>query len=202
MQLLFFLECSSLFLHFFTYLLCLSLLLVSLRAFIIFFFANRILPHNFFQILITYVLHEHFSICKIKCLSIISILWSFCFSHHWLFWALAHEGCALTNVCSGGSNHILTKSFNIVINQILKNWKVKNGKFRYHARNNCRKKQKQKVGIIELRSTEMGLHRELGSTHVQSRFWLAVVLVFLEECKEVETEIILLFLQELMVASN
>lgn len=75
-----------------------------------------------------------------------------------MIWALAH-GCVLVRVFSGDSSHIsYFNRFNILIKQILKNWKGKNRMFRDHARSKCRKKQKEKVGIIEHGHEEMGIH--------------------------------------------
>lgn len=68
---------------------------------------------------------------------------------------------------------ILTERFNILINQILENWKGKSGILRCHTRSSCRKKPTEKRSWnYEASSAERGL----GPRQLHSSGPLAVVL--------------------------
>lgn len=85
-----FLKCSSSFLHLAISCSSSASVSVSPTALSLFLFTNRNLLYKWMQILVTYILHEPFSLCTDECLFIINPLWWFCFSHQWLVWALAH----------------------------------------------------------------------------------------------------------------
>lgn len=106
-----------------------------------------------------------------------------------MVWVLAPDNVLyLVRIFSGDSNHISDfNRFNVLINQILKNGKGKTGIFRDQTRNNCRMKQKEKVGITKFRHEER-VSVDLGPSHLQKSVMRS-------------KEMILLLIQEQMAAN-
>lgn len=127
----------------FTFFVQLLLLFVTLIAPSLFLFCCRTLPHNFIQIL----LHTPFmssspcwiltqSWILINSESISAIL--FCSSLVCLGTSMVYQSGSIQETET--ISVILIERFNILINQILENWKGKSGILRCHTRSSCRKK--------------------------------------------------------------